>query len=116
MTDPDFSGGIPSDSARQIDAQPLRDRDTSIEPDPQRDPAQAEWDRTAALDAGASPDDLDIQTATGDDPDAIPDDRDQIPDADLPDVEAQPESQGLSPLVAELGDEGEGDLAPEDLM
>lgn len=27
----------------------------------------------------------------------------------------QPETQGVDPLVAELGEEGEGDLAPEDL-
>jgi hypothetical protein len=29
--------------------------------------------------------------------------------------EAQPETQGEDPFVAELGDEGNGDLAPEDL-
>jgi hypothetical protein len=32
----------------------------------------------------------------------------------IPD-EAQPESQGEDPFEAELGDEGQGDLAPEDL-
>lgn len=115
MSDPDLPG-LPSDSAGQIDAQPLRDGDTSIEPDPQRDPAQAEWERTAALDAGLSPEDLDDATATGGDPDEIPDERDQIPAADLPGIGEQPETQGLSPLEAELGDEGEGDLAPEDLV
>ena len=33
---------------------------------------------------------------------------------DIPD-EAQPETQGEDPFVAELGEEGNGDLAPEDL-
>jgi hypothetical protein len=32
----------------------------------------------------------------------------------IPD-EAQPETQGEDPFEAELGDEGKGDLAPEDL-
>jgi len=32
----------------------------------------------------------------------------------IPD-EAQPETQGEDPFVAELGEEGNGDLAPEDL-
>ena len=27
----------------------------------------------------------------------------------------QPESQGEDPVIAELGDEGQGDLAPEDI-
>jgi hypothetical protein len=86
--------------------QPLRDNDTSIEPDPTLDPAQAEWDRTAAIDEGISPDDLHEGTRTGDD---------QIPATDLPGWEVQPETQGTDPVEAELGDEGQGDLAPEDL-
>lgn len=116
MSDTDPLGRRASGDAAQIDAQPLRDGDTSIEPDPQLDPAQAEWDRTTALDAGASPDELDGATATGDDPAMIPDELDEVPASDLPPVEEQPETQGLSPLVAELGEEGEGDLAPEDLL
>jgi hypothetical protein len=116
MSDTNPVGGIPSDPAGQSDAQPLRDGDTSIEPDPGRDPAQAEWDRTTALDAGASPDELDETTATGDDPAMIPDELDEVPATDLPPESAQPESQGMSPLEAELGEEGEGDLSPEDLI
>lgn len=94
--------------------QPLRDGDTSIEPDPQADPAQAEWDETTALDDGASPDDLHTATATGDDPAQIPGDDDQIPAADLAAGWQQPESQGDDPAIADLGEDGEGDLAPED--
>ena len=95
--------------------QPLRDGDTSVTADPADDPAQAEWDRTTLLDEGASPDELDGTTATGADPDEIASDDDEIPFADLPDAELQPESQGEDPLVVELGEEGEGDLSPEDL-
>jgi hypothetical protein len=40
---------------------------------------------------------------------------DQIPAIDLPDSTDQPETQGADPLTAELGEDGEGDLAPEDL-
>jgi hypothetical protein len=95
--------------------QPLRDRDTSIEPDPTRDPAQVEWDRTTAADAG-EPDPLDEgPTATGDDPAQIPSEEDQVPATDLPYSSAQPDSQGLDPEIAELGEDGQGDLAPEDL-
>lgn len=95
--------------------QPIRDRDTSIEPDPTQDPAQAEWDRTTALDEGASEEDLDAATLTGDDPAQISDERDQIPATDLPSGALQPETQGEEPEIAELGEEGQGDLAPEDL-
>ncbi|MFB8145718.1 sugar ABC transporter ATPase [Microbacterium sp. NPDC056003] len=95
--------------------QPLRDGDTSIETDAQQDPAQAEWDRTTALDEGAAPQDLDVDTATGADPAMIADERGEIPAEDLPGRGVQPETQGQSPVDAELGDEGQGDLAPEDL-
>ena len=95
--------------------QPLRDGDTSVTADPADDPAQVEWDRTTALDEGASPDDLDGVTATGDDPDQIPSDDDQIPAEDLPADVYLPETQGDDPVVAELGEDGEGDLSPEDL-
>jgi hypothetical protein len=92
--------------------QPVQDRDTTIEAD---DPAQAEWDRTSAIDGGASKDDLDAATATGDDPAQIPTDTDEIPSTDLPADLDQPDTQGGSPLAAELGPEGQGDLSPEDL-
>jgi hypothetical protein len=93
--------------------QPLRDRDTSIEPDPTVDPAQREWDRTTALDEGREPED--VATATGDDPAHLPADDDDIPASDLhPEVD-QPDTQGTDPVDAALGDEGQGDLAPEDL-
>ncbi|MCR2764605.1 sugar ABC transporter ATPase [Microbacterium sp. zg.B48] len=95
--------------------QPLRDEDTSIEPDPTRDPAQAEWDRTIALDEGADPEELDAATATGADPAEVRTDEDQIPASDLPREAIQPESQGDSPIEAALGEDGQGDLAPEDL-
>lgn len=94
--------------------QPLRDGDTSIEPDPTRDPAQAEWDRTAARDEGVA-DDFAGRTATGDDPAHIPSDDDEIPAEDLPRRFEQPETQGVEPTLAELGEEGQGDLSPEDL-
>jgi hypothetical protein len=94
--------------------QPLRDGDTSIEPDPTLDPAQAEWDETIALDEGASPDDLEPATATGADPDEIPSPLSEVPAEDLPGSFGQPESQGEDPNIADLGEDGQGDLAPED--
>lgn len=102
---------IPQAPDGQTGIQPIRDRDTSIEPDPTRDPAQAEWDRTTALDAGEDPD---IETATGDDPAHLPADDDDVPRADLPSASLQPDTQGMTPEEAELGDSGQGDLAPED--
>ncbi|MGV9194488.1 sugar ABC transporter ATPase [Microbacterium sp. MC2] len=92
--------------------QPLQGRDTTIEPDPNRDPAQAEWDRTTAADDGV---DLDVETATGADPAEIPAAADDVPAADRHADAAQPETQGAEPIAAELGEDGEGDLAPEDL-
>lgn len=95
--------------------QALRDNDASIEADPALDPAQAEWDRTTALDEGADPADFGLDTQTGADPDEIPGDDDQIPASDLPTDEMQPDTQGDDPLEAELGEDGQGDLSPEDL-
>ncbi|GAA1853813.1 sugar ABC transporter ATPase [Microbacterium koreense] len=92
--------------------QPIDGRDTSIEPDPSKDPAQAEWDRTAARDEGMS---VGPSTATGADPAELPADDDEIPAQDLPGADEQPDSQGAAPLAVELGDDGQGDLAPEDL-
>jgi hypothetical protein len=94
------------------DAQPLRDRDTSIEPDPTLDEAQREWDLTTALDQGAEPDD---PTATGDDPAQLPADDDEVPSSDLPGADDQPETQGTDPVDTVIGEDGQGDLAPEDL-
>lgn len=91
------------------------DKDTSIEPDPTLDPAQAEWDRTTALDDGVPADVLDSSTATGDDPAQISDDRDQIPATDRPGSVYEPETQGRDLNEAQLGEDGQGDLAPEDL-
>lgn len=92
--------------------QPLRDGDSTSTADPADDPAQVEWDRTTLADEGA---DVDVDTATGADPAEIPDDAEEIPRDDLVPEEAQPESQGDSPLDVELGEDGQGDLAPEDL-
>jgi len=84
--------------APQQDLQPLSDRDGSVESDPAEDPAQAEWEG---------------RRAEEDDERAVDDS--EIPASDLPDAAEQPETQGMSPLLAELGEEGNGDLAPEDL-
>ncbi|WP_460802170.1 sugar ABC transporter ATPase [Microbacterium sp. GXF6406] len=105
------SDAIP-DRDEDVLPQPLRDRDATTNADPSADPAQAEWERTEALDRGEDPDGA---TATGRDPAEIPEPDDQIPDEDLPSSTAQPETQGEDPAVAELGEGGEGDLAPEDL-
>jgi hypothetical protein len=111
-----MSDNLPDDIPRAADGvagvQPLRDQDTSIEPDPTLDPAQAEWDRTS----GQAPDDFTENpvTATGDDPAHLPSDEDQVPRFDMPAEGLQPETQDLSPEIAELGESGQGDLAPED--
>ena len=120
LTDTDPAAGGSGDNPRNIPdsdpMQPLRDGDTSIEPDPAADPAQAEWDMTTALDEGADPDDLRPATATGDDPAQIPSDDDEVPDPDAhPSREYQPDSQGQDADVIALDEEGQGDLAPEDL-
>ncbi len=102
-------------SADGEEVQPLRERDATALNDPSDDPAQAEWERTEALDNGASEADLDAATATGRDPDEIPDADDEIPYEDLHGTDAQPETQSADPAIADLGVEGEGDLAPEDI-
>lgn len=96
--------------AEGVPFQSIEGNDTTVTPN---DPAQAEWDRTAALDAGLDPDA--VATATGDDPAQIPADGDDIPAADLATDFEQPDTQGTEPLAAELGEDGQGDLAPEDL-
>ena len=42
-------------------------------------------------------------------------DGEEIPATDLPPASAQPETQDEDPAIAALGDEGQGDLSPEDL-
>lgn len=91
---------------------PVRDAEATAHADPSADPAQAEWEQTEARDAGEGASE---ETATGRDPDEIPADDDEIPAADLPVSDVQPETQDEDPVVAELGEDGEGDLAPEDL-
>lgn len=106
---------IPAAADGVTGVQPLRDGDTSVEVDPSRDPAQAEWDATTALDEGADSADLDPATATGADPAEIPADDEDIPLEDLHPTGTGTDSQGQDPGVVELGEEGQGDLAPEDL-
>jgi hypothetical protein len=47
---------------------------------------------------------------------AIPEEEPQFPEESIehPDAEDQPDTQGDAPLDAELGEDGQGDLAPED--
>ncbi|WP_417511176.1 hypothetical protein [Microbacterium sp.] len=39
----------------------------------------------------------------------------EIPEEDMPSTSEQPETQGEDPVTAELGEQGEGDLSPEDV-
>ena len=98
-----------------VPVQPMRDQDTSVESDPGLDPAQAEWDRTTALDEGPAPSEQAATTGPGAAPPEIPDQLDEVPAADLAPESLQPETQGHDPVAAELGEDGQGDLAPEDL-
>ncbi|GAA4197101.1 hypothetical protein GCM10022219_24490 [Microbacterium oryzae] len=96
--------------------QPIREGEATSYADPSDDPAQAEWEHTEALDAGAPlRADGSIDTATGADPDELASDEEQIPRIDQPGAGLQPESQADDPIIAELGEDGEGDLAPEDI-
>lgn len=92
--------------------QPVNGGEATAYADPADDPAQAEWERTEALDAG---EDIDDATATGADPDELASDEDQVPREDQPDSGLQPESQAEDPLVVDLGEDGEGDLGPNDV-
>ncbi|MGO1507631.1 MAG: sugar ABC transporter ATPase [Microbacteriaceae bacterium] len=105
------SGAI-SDAGDDEEMQPLRDGDATTTDDANDDAAQAEWDRTRVAEAG---DGTVPATATGRDPDEIPDPEDEVPFEDLPAPGAEPDTQGDEPVDAELGEEGQGDLAPEDL-
>ena len=107
------SGLTAPEESESVPTQPLRDGDATAQDPSQMDPAQAEWDRTAELDSGSPAEESD--SATGGDPAEIPDAADEIPAEDLPSSESQPETQGADPVIAELGEEGEGDLTPEDL-
>lgn len=62
----------------------------------------------------------DPQGTTGEEQPFLPEtgewnDREDVPDADsrIPD-EVEPETQENDPLIADLGADGQGDLAPED--
>ncbi|MDF2506748.1 MAG: hypothetical protein K0Q52_607 [Microbacterium sp.] len=106
------------ESASEVGAdavQPLRDADATAVGDGRDDPAQAEWDRAAALDEGVTGDELDPATATGAYPDELPASDDEVPAEDLPGSALQPESQGDDPLLAEIGEDGEGDLGTGDI-
>lgn len=98
-----------ADASNDVPAQSLQDGDSTAPSDGTPDAAQAEWEATA------SGEPADEATATGADPDEIPSPDDEIPAEDLPGFAAQPETQGEAPNVAYLGDEGQGDLSPEDL-
>jgi hypothetical protein len=104
-----MSDATPGISSEDVPVQPLRGNDTSIDPE---DPAQAEWEATLAADAGAEPD---VETATGGDPAELPSDDDDVPREDQHLFDRDVETQGTDPVDAELGEDGQGDLAPEDL-
>lgn len=108
MTDSD----ITDESGASLPNEPLSENDTSIAPNPDADPAQAEWDGLIS-ETGAPL--AEPATATGADPAEIPADDDEIPATGVRAGLDQPESQGEDPLIVDLGDEGEGDLSPEDL-
>lgn len=94
-----------------VPSAPLGDSDASVTPGA-IDPAQAEWD---GLISESGEPLVESATATGDDPAQIPADDDDIPVEDIRSGYEQPESQGEDPLIADIGEEGEGDLSPEDL-
>ncbi|WP_396655685.1 hypothetical protein [Microbacterium sp.] len=70
-----------------------------------QDAAQREWEST---ESAADP--SDPTTAAG----AREAWDEEIPREDLPTEAMQPETQGDDPVTAALGEEGQGDLAPED--
>ncbi|MFI8633817.1 hypothetical protein ACIGEP_14615 [Microbacterium sp. NPDC077663] len=45
----------------------------------------------------------------------LDDDAGEAPEEPYADSGIQPESQGEDPLIAEMGEDGDGELAPEDL-
>ena len=79
------------------------------DPDDGDDEFDADEDEDADLD---DDDDLDDDVDVPD-PDAVTDE-DVLSDILAAPEELQPESQGEDPVSAELGEEGQGDLAPED--
>ena len=94
-----------------VPATPLGDSDASITPGA-IDPAQEEWD---GLISESGEPLVESATATGDDPAQIAADDDDIPAEDIRAGFEQPESQGADPLIADIGEDGEGDLSPEDI-
>lgn len=96
-------------------AQPPAGRDSTVTSDPDADPAQREWVESGlATDADGFDPEVG-PTATGDDPAHIPDPLDEVPAEDLVTDAGQPESQGADPVTADLGEDGEGDLGPNDV-
>lgn len=85
--------------------QPITGRDATSFDDPAQDPAQAEWEQTGDAET----------TGTGADPAEIPDDLDEVPATDLPTSAEQPETQDEDPVIAELGEDGQGELSPGDI-
>lgn len=90
-----------NDHSEDAPAQPLSDGDATGEPRA----AQREWEST---ESPADP--SDPTTASG----ARQAWDEEIPLEDLPTETMQPETQGEDPVTAALGEEGQGDLAPED--
>lgn len=121
MTDTSDARGLGLEAAEGERLDATREAATSREADTTSpegdaiDAAQAEWDRTTALDEGDSEADVTAARRTGADPAELPSDADEIPGDDLPSAAEQPETQGVDPVAAELGDEGQGDLSPEDV-
>lgn len=91
------------------EVQPIRDTDATTMDDPTADAAQAEWEREAALDGTTIEDDRVLPAPRTDSAEAGTDEP-----IDRTGDEALPESQGDAPLLADLGEDGEGDLSPED--
>src|SRR5690606_33111296 len=95
-----------------------QNEDTSVIADPTADPAQREWDRTRERDEGGAAEEMtesDVGPEALDTPDAVEADDTRVPLEDLPISGVQPETQGEDPVVAELGEEGEGDLGHGDI-
>lgn len=103
-----------TESSEQI-TRPVSDDDATVVGDGREDPVQVEWDRTEAVEGGATDDDLDPATMTGADPTELPSPEDEIPAEDRVGSLRQPDTQGADPLLADIGEDGEGDLGEGDL-
>ena len=85
-----------ADGAEDLqDVRAVRDDDTTVEPDPAADAAQVEWEHAEGEGATAT-------RGTGPAEDEATE--------GFPTREQQPETQGASPVVADLGPDGEGDV------